>query len=58
MLEEGWQITAGNVEVFVNGGCQNLAAVLQVPSRVIGAAAEKGDAVRGAGNDHSVNGYA
>ena len=52
VLEEGRQIAAGEVAVFVDGAGENGAAVNAIPRRIIGAAAEKGDAKRGATDDH------
>ena len=54
MLEEGRQVAAGEVAVLVDRGGQHGAAVLAVPGRVVGAAAEERDAKRRAADDHAI----
>ena len=54
VLEERRQIAAGEVAILVDGGGQDGAAVLPIPARVVGAAAEEGDAEGGSADDHSL----
>ena len=52
VLEERRQIAAGDVAVLVDGGREDGAAVLPIPGRIVGAAAEEGDAKWGSADDH------
>ena len=51
--EEGGQPAAGEVAVAGDGGGENGPAVFAIPGRIVGAAAEKGDAVGRARDDHA-----
>ena len=52
VLKKRRQMAATDVTILVDGRGQHRAAVLLIPSRVVGAAAEKRDAKWGAGDDH------
>ena len=54
ILEKGWQSARGDVAGLVDGGGQDGTAMFAVPDRVVGAAAEKGDAHGSASDDHCV----
>src|ERR1700683_4815008 len=55
IFEKRRQPTRRDVTGFVDGGQQNGAAVLTVPNRVIGAAAEKGNAEWGTSNNQGIS---
>ena len=41
MLKKGWQMTAANITIFIDGSGQNTAAILMVPLWVIGPTTKK-----------------
>src|SRR5580704_5049219 len=53
MFKKEWQMTAGQVAVFVDGRSEHRAAMLLVPCWIIGAATEERDAERGPADDHA-----
>src|SRR5262249_19461589 len=53
VFEERRQIAAGDVAELVDRGGQDRSAVLPIPGRVIGPAAEEGDPERRAADDHA-----
>src|SRR6266850_3104320 len=53
VLEEGWEITACDITVFVDGRGQHHAAMLAIPCRIIRPSSKEGDPKRGSADDHS-----
>jgi len=41
MLKKGWQMTAANITIFIDGSGQNTAAIFMVPLWVIGPTTKK-----------------
>src|SRR5579871_1241262 len=52
VLEKWRQLAHADVAVFIDGRPDDGAAMLAIPVRIVGAAAEQGDAERGAADDH------
>src|SRR5882724_194026 len=53
VLEEGWEITACDITVFVDSRGQHHAAMLAIPCRIIRPSSKKGNTKRGSADDHS-----
>src|SRR5688572_4651398 len=54
VLEERRQLADGDVAVLVDRGAEHGAAMLAIPFRIVGAAAEQRKPERGAADDHSL----
>ena len=54
VLKKGWQVTAANITIFIDGSGQNTAAILMVPLWVIGSTTKKGNSKWSFANDHSI----
>src|SRR5882757_7428742 len=54
LVPEKWrQVTACDVAVFIDGGCQHCAAMIPIPLRIVRAASEKRNSERRSRNDHA-----
>jgi hypothetical protein len=54
MFKKRWEITAGDVTVFIDGGRQHGTTMLMIPTWVVGATTKKRNTVWGSTDDHDL----